>query len=365
MFDEDRQLVHSRRSIKMVLPSLKVSGGTKVALDFLGACAGAGATVNVVKLWTSTNEWEFEDSLVTNLTSCKASPPVAVVSLPTIVFKFILLIWRLREYRSAWIFTHYTTLPLSVLIPRSNRWVLVQGLEWKFPRMRILQGILEKFILFLLKRSNVIAANGYIHDELTERGIQSYNLSIWADGFFENSEERHVKDIDVLFFYRRGAVKRTDLYLKFCNISKSSGSALKITCVSAEGDYPEILDSLCSRVYVLPQPSLLRELYARSKILLMFSDHEGFSLPPVEAMGSGCVPVCRNSGGPSIYMTGPLEELLFPLDAPIEILFQATYGLIQDPDRLASTASYVKKSFHSGHKLFETRKIEISNRVLS
>lgn len=55
--------------------------------------------------------------------------------------------------------------------------------------------------------------------------------------------------------------------------------------------YPDI------ECFTNPPQSEIPKIYQRSKILLKTSKSEGFSLPIIEAMASGCVVVCYDMGG--------------------------------------------------------------------
>ncbi|WP_431259098.1 glycosyltransferase [Roseateles chitinivorans] len=84
----------------------------------------------------------------------------------------------------------------------------------------------------------------------------------------------------------------------------------------------------------------MRDLYARSTCFIHLSEHEGFGLPPLESMGAGCTPVCRDSGGVRAFMRdGPCADLLLPLSMPIEQVLARAEAVVRDPARIARRAS--------------------------
>jgi glycosyltransferase involved in cell wall biosynthesis len=79
----------------------------------------------------------------------------------------------------------------------------------------------------------------------------------------------------------------------------------------------------------------------------MMSDQEGFGLPPLEAMGSGCVPICRDSGGVRAYMIGKLKESLLPLNSDIDYIIDFADKL-QHRNEWALLSSFAKQVFVDG-----------------
>jgi hypothetical protein len=72
-------------------------------------------------------------------------------------------------------------------------------------------------------------------------------------------------------------------------------------------------------------------------------------------MGSGCVPVCRNSGGPQVYMTHPLDAFLFPLEHPIDTLCLQVVNLLDDSTGLQNLSGAAKQIFREGLSMTQQR----------
>jgi glycosyltransferase involved in cell wall biosynthesis len=154
---------------------------------------------------------------------------------------------------------------------------------------------------------------------------------------------------------RKGEHKRLDLYLAFIALVRQRGD-FRIAVISPEDD---IIESLRGRVAVcLARPSLteMRAIYARSKCFVHLSDHEGFGLPPLEAMGAGCVPLCRDSGGVRAFMKADkLEPCLFPLTLPIDSIVQIAIERVQNVSRLRACAFQCRDVFRGGLDIEQRR----------
>jgi glycosyltransferase involved in cell wall biosynthesis len=103
----------------------------------------------------------------------------------------------------------------------------------------------------------------------------------------------------------------------------------------------------------------MADLYSRSKIFLLLSESEGFGLPPLEAMGAGCVPVCRDAGGPQSYMLDSLGDLLLPLSMSIQDICLKLLVILNDPVALQNYSDTSRRIFQQG----ETRALNRAETV--
>ena len=119
--------------------------------------------------------------------------------------------------------------------------------------------------------------------------------------------------------------------------------------ISPEAD---LIASVRSCVDVcLMRPSLeeMRALYQRGKCFVHLSEHEGFGLPPLEAMGAGCVPLCRDSGGVRAFMeSDELSALLLPASASVEEIYQRGRALLADDEQLRDYGRRARDVFRRG-----------------
>ena len=109
---------------------------------------------------------------------------------------------------------------------------------------------------------------------------------------------------------RGSKIKRLDLYLEALKLFRAR-TALCIAVITPDTSIAELVRQEVSELHLRPSDDEMKELFARSHVFLLLSDVEGFGLPPLEGMGSGCVPVCRDSGGVRCYMRDDFAELLF------------------------------------------------------
>lgn len=337
----------------LVLPSLRVGGGNYEALSLAQALSEAGCGMRVQSLW------QAEEPVPTRLPveSMRPWPPRvgrAALEYPVLALAFARrLRGRMRDQRTHHLFTHYSTLPLALLVPRSRRWWFVQDVEWVFPSRAWARALLERLILFVAARSRLVVANDYLHAAMHAQGLRvEVDHPIWADAGFAAEHMRPLedRDIDVLFILRSGRMKCSPMYFEVASGLRRAHPALRLMAVSPDRTW---LDACAAAVPGIestysPSRAQLAALYARSKCFLMLSEHEGFGLPALEAMGSGCVPVCRDAGGPRAYMTGELEAMLVPLSRSAAHIADAVSGLLADAQRWQRLSKAGREIFDIG-----------------
>ena len=304
-----------------VLPSLKIAGGTKEAIRLAEEVEGLGCAVDFFIMWVSLKEISNLNKNFFYLSRYKTNAMLALPQMPIIILNFLILtLFKIKNARSRnWIFTHYTTFPLALFIPRSNCFFFVQGVEWLFVKNKYISSFLKRFILFFYRRGEVLTANRYLTLCMKQNGIEILaELPIWADAnFLYVNSNKPARVFDFAMVLRKGDTKRLDLYLEFISISNFEKRNWRFSVITPDEDLALLFQPLVSECLVNPSINHMRELYAKSKYFLLFSDSEGFGLPPLEAMGAGCVPICRNSGGVSAYMVRELNQLVLPLDLDI------------------------------------------------
>lgn len=335
----------------LVLPSMKVSGGTQQALVLARELVARSCEIAVVSMWRTEHPLPTDLDLL-HLSEFRSVSWRAGFQLPVVAVKFGRWLRSLRRQGMRphlVIFTHYATLPLAMFVQRGRRCVFVQDLEWKFLRNAPLSWILRAVVLFFYRRSTVITANSYLSKSLGELGVAvTCEMPIWADpAFLVRSSDVH-RDIDFAMVLRKGDHKRLDLYLAFIAQVRNLGP-FRIAVISPEDEIADSVRTMVSICEARPSLEVMRSVYARTKCFVHLSDHEGFGLPPLEAMGSGCVPLCRDSGGIRAFMnTERLQPLLLPLSMPIDKVASAAAQLVADPARLAGFAQECQAAFTAG-----------------
>lgn len=316
-------------SITIVVPSLKISGGIREALRLSSELSQDGLVSVVLSLWKSPHSMKSVGS-VEHLSNWAPRVVSALFQLPVLIYRFSR--WRQQRARnmSAVVFTHYATLPMACLVPRSRRFFFVQDLEWNFVGNGLLSSVLRWFVLWIYRSGQIISANAYLSRRLTEEGLRvALQVPIWADSAFLSSDAT-VIDIDFAMVLRKGDHKRLDLYLHFIELAKAHG--LRVAAITPEEEIAHKVRDEVTEVLLRADLLTMRALYARTACFIHLSDHEGFGLPPLEAMGAGCIPICRDSGGVRAFMLdGPAANLLMPLEMSVEELFHQALSVIKVP----------------------------------
>jgi glycosyltransferase involved in cell wall biosynthesis len=334
----------------LVAPAAKVSGGNREALRFGEELAARGGDVSVLWMWKAAHP--ISSTLHdTHLSAWRPRLSRAIAEFPLLLFRFI------RRVRCAgaaelsrgarFVFTHYVTLPLSLAVPPGNRYFLVQDLEWKFVGNPWIAYVLRHTILYCYRRGVLISANPFLTAALRDMRLEvPFELPIWADERFA-IESSGPRDIDISMVLRKGAHKRLDLYLSFVQLAQERN--LKLAVISPDEEIIAAARGSSNLCLLRPSLTEMRALYARSKCFLHLSDHEGFGLPPLEAMGAGCVPICRDSGGVRAFMcVEGLQPLLLPLTVGIGEILHIAEAILNDVPRLAELSRIARDVFDRG-----------------
>jgi len=331
--------------IVVVLPSLKISGGVREALRLASELSGIGHTVTALSLWKSPHSMHCSLPLE-YLSSWSPRVARAISELPFLALRFVFWWRHASKSMSFVLFTHYTTLPLALLIPKSRRLFFAQDLEWKFIKSRVISSLLRQIVLRVYNSGRVISANAYLSQCLSDEGIDvALDAPIWADPEFLTHGQQ-IQNIDFAMVLRKGDCKRLDLYLRFISLCREHGARCAV--ITPEDDIALQVTENVSEVLLRPDIFEMRDLYARSACFIHLSEHEGFGLPPLEAMGAGCIPICRDSGGVRAFMlNGPVDDLLLPLSMTLEDLFDHALQVLKDP-ALNERRAAVRKHFQLG-----------------
>src|SRR5438094_231544 len=138
-----------------LVPSLKVGGGSREVLRLADELARAGVDTEVISMWHSPQRLH-SGTRIHLLSRWKPDAAKAIFELPVILFRFVrwLREWNARaglgSDRS--IFTHYSTFPLALVVPREKRCFFVQGLEWRFVSSPIASSVLRHVVLYFYRR---------------------------------------------------------------------------------------------------------------------------------------------------------------------------------------------------------------------
>lgn len=305
--------------VLIILPTLRISGGIQEAVRLGRDLKSRGVDTRILSLWKHPHSVSIPDLPVRFISNAPPRKCWAAFELPFMLLRYYAYLIFLRRSMApaniAVILTHYSTLPFRGLSSLKRRFCFVQGLEWLFLPEGILRSILQKYILRAYSACHILTTNSYLTFSLKELGItQIMEVPIWADPQFAQHSSKVDRPIDVSLVLRGGHTKRMDLYLDLLDRIGDLTSAI----ITPDDKIATLVEGKCHQCLLRPSREAMTSLFACSKTFVLLSDHEGFALPPLEAMGSGCIPLCRDAGGVRCYMTGPLEKYLIPLDASMD-----------------------------------------------
>lgn len=317
----------ARPLLLVLTPSLRISGGNKEIVRLVQELVDPGGVdVVIASMWKVAHEVDTGDIPVIHLCQAEPQRASALRQLPQIAIAFRRVLGDLRRSSKGkphLLLSHYSTYPLGWLAPLLPRVCFNQDMEWLFVPEGWRRRLLKRAILATSRRSCVVTTNEFVTRSYIAQGVQPFGeASIWADPRWLAPAISRSRDLDVLMLLRGSGIKRLDLYREALQLFRTHGG-LRIAVITPDTAIAESVSADLATVYLRPSDSEMQALFARTRMFLLLSDVEGFGLPPLEAMGSGCVPVCRDSGGVRCYMHGQFGELLFPLEVPVSQIVQA------------------------------------------
>jgi len=335
----------------MILASLRFSGGVTEALRLAEDLQARSIPVCLLILWRSEHEVPCPNLPVRYLSSFRTTDPARPLQYLYLLASFLLFACKdalIGGQRSiAVLLTHFSTFPFSWIVPWAQRYCFNQDIEWMFVPPGLPRRILRRIILATSRRSSVVTTSSHVDRLYRDHGVQSIGQAgIWARETWLQQPTATGRDIDVMMLVRRGRVKRLDLCHSVLDRLKEAG--ISTLAVAPDPEIHRGVLPLATHAVLCPTGDELRDLYRRSKIFLLLSDLEGFALPPLEAMGAGCVPLCRDCGGPRSYMDGPFAANLIPLDADPAHIVQRVEALLEDPVRLDVLSGQARQRFVEG-----------------
>lgn len=333
----------------VLVPSLRISGGVQEALRLADQLRQAGIRVRILTLWKAPKELPSDTLEIDRISHFTARRSTAALQFPILLIRISAYLRQPEARGAALMLTHFSTFPFAWLA-RSHRWYCFnQDMEWQFVPKGFLRNLLRRLILATSRRASVVTTNPFIDNEFARLGVQSIaQVSIWPDGFWLTREvTQHRRSIDLIMVLRKGRMKRLDLYLELLSLIRSRPDIVS-TIITPDADIHAAVQGMAAKSILRPSNFEMRSLYADSRIFLSLSDTEGFGLTPLEAMGQGCVPLCRDSGGVRSYMIGSLRANLIPLSESVESIWGRIKRILSDPDLLHERSASAVDIFRSG-----------------
>ncbi len=189
---------------------------------------------------------------------------------------------------------------IAQLTGRTRVIYLVQDIEYRFYQ-GVLRSLAHALCNWTYRLPVLLPGNPYLENELRNLGFTPIAaLKLGADRiFFEQQAANGSKQFDVVYFLRRDRHKRLDRFLQIASRLRQAGATIAGITQNAA-----LLAESAAAVTATFKPESDRELIEvldRCRLLLLTSDHEGFALPPLEAMARGLPCVIFPCGGPGVY----------------------------------------------------------------
>jgi hypothetical protein len=292
-------------SIVALVPKFVVSGGNhEVDRLMLDLKRRTGYEVTIIALYPK-----------------EASPLIALIASPFFTARAIINILKLRP--SMLLLTHYTTLPYSLLrfVGIFKVAVFIQAFEWLFISPNAIVQYFAKayHLLFYLSIDCFVYANRYLEDNFPpcakrprpwggrpSQTLYPVGAKPQTCGFINSRN-------GIGCILRNGWIKNESMYYDVFSVliadellDPSDISAINMLNSSASAAK---YSDLGIQLHPAKSPAEVSCWMASIKIYVCLSIHEGFGLPPLEAMANGAVPLVLMNGGCTAYMD-PFPELI-------------------------------------------------------
>ena len=221
----------------IVVPSLKITGGTKEIVTLARDIVASGGEARIVVMWRTPDEVTCSPIPVNYLSTNTISPVRVLTGIPAVAARFVAL--KRRQPDARWVLSHYVTYALAPLVSGKQLWFFVQDLEWTFVPAR-LQGVMRRFILATLTRGRTLAANSYLAASLAVNRVPvAATIPIWASPAFRGAMDRR-RDVNVVLMMRRGAHKRVDLAQRVLAHRQQHPANIRMAVITPNNEFAEI-----------------------------------------------------------------------------------------------------------------------------
>jgi glycosyltransferase involved in cell wall biosynthesis len=218
------------------------------------------------------------------------------------------------------ILTHYATYPF-LFMPFVKKIIFIQDLEWLFWKASanpLLEHLFERiFTLLYLSCDIIISGNSYITSRLQKLGSNSitkirdlpqiiqYDVSIKPKEVISCERTDVNRRYDLTFIIRKGYHKNKTMYLKLIKELEDKYRLIRLRILVIDFTCTFSIPPSSIHTYIIlstQQQTHLFNIYNDSRIFVLLSLHEGYGLPPLEAMYYGAIPIVTYNGGSQLYM---------------------------------------------------------------
>ncbi|MFS7242565.1 glycosyltransferase family 4 protein [Serratia proteamaculans] len=206
---------------------------------------------------------------------------------------------------------------------------LIQDIEYEF-----VSGYFKFFAKYMCEftykynNAEIVAANVYLYEKLIVSNENIKRINIWIDERFKTRNRMNSeRTFDVIYFLRDDPRKRLDRFDSILLKLKSIGAS--IACITQSTELKNKYLNRVDHIYMPNNDDELIDIIDLSKTLLLTSSQEGFSLPPLECMARGVIPVIYKCGGPEIYLKDGVNG--FVVNSESEAMDKLTF-LLKDEE---------------------------------
>jgi len=325
-------------TVVAIVPKLALTGGNLEVERLMRDLKTQGCAVSILPLYSK-----------------KTSLTAALLGAPCFTLGAILNILRYKP--GILIITHYTTLPYALLgrICRFKTIAFVQDFEWLFvSRNATVQLIVKAYhLLFYLFIDCFVFGNRYLESGFP---TSAKNPRLFGDrkrcilypvGSKSYSKASVKPRVGVGFILRKGWLKNQSMYHDV------------FSCLIASKEiYPAFLDGIdflgstalsakyaALGIHLCPPkpPAEIPSWMAGLNIFLCLSIHEGFGLPPLEAMLQGAIPLVLMNGGCTAYMEPFPELVISPNSSAADVANKIACVLSWQDSQLSSLRCRLKE----------------------
>lgn len=230
----------------------------------------------------------------------------------------------------------------SKLHKRNKVLYFIQDIEFEFYKQyRFFGYFLKKICVLTYAFKPIVSANPYLSSRLLEYTNVDFDFNLGVDIDYISNFKEDQKKYDVVYFLRNEVHKGRDRFDDILSKNKD----LKFLCISQNKSLLKKYEDIENVSILTPiSDGMLFSSVSKSKVLLLTSYHEGFSLPPLEAMCLGVPCILYPCGGPSVYSN------------------KSNSVLISDSDDFSAAFIEVdcKYDYFSTNAIFESRKFNMN-----
>ncbi|HBR2087604.1 TPA: glycosyltransferase [Klebsiella quasipneumoniae subsp. quasipneumoniae] len=346
-------------SQNVIFPMLSISnhGGVRILLQIANSIANKGGRTKIIcPKGTYDTRYNISDKVEIIEIGPAISNKICRWFYFTILFPFY--VKNNDTVFANFFVTFYASLLSRILYKKIKIVYFIQDIEYEFFR-GLIKKIARKLCEFsyTYKKADIVAANRYLYDQLLVKNDAIKLFNVWIDEKFIKtaSVETH-RQYDLIYFLRQDPRKRIDRFDEMLPFLHKNN--ISVLCVTQSLDLAERYSSQLS-VFIPDNDQELISLIDKCKLYLLTSSQEGFSLPPLECMARGVIPVVFKCGGPEIYIEDGLNGFI------VNSIDEASKRIFELVNSYDSLCEIKDKAVRTARKISFSEEVDaLANRVL-